>query len=160
MPRTTCSDNCFLPRKTKGLFLAYVSRVDLLYTVLKTILNIEKYYQDFYTCSSTIPFRLCPPCTAAHIFRNKQYVLFEDCFHFNLIHKVALQLNETLSDLQKDPRSHFICKITQERFHFKHKCFFTGRICQMDLQRAQSIWEEKKKEAIISNQPTTMLKRL
>ena len=155
MPRTTCSDNCFLPRKTKGLFLAYVSRVDLLYTVLKTILNIEKYYQDFYTCSSTIPFRLCPPCTAAHIFRNKQYVLFEDCFDFNLIHKVALQLNETLSDLQKDPRSHFICKITHERFHFEHKYFFTGRICEMDYKGHRAFGKRKKKRrsSLISQLP-------
>ena len=160
MPRTTCSDNYFLPRKTKDLLLAYISRADLLYTMLNIILNIEKYYQDFCTCSSTIPFRLCPPCTAAHIFRYKQYVLFKDSFDFNLIHKVAIQLNETLSDLQKDSRSHFICKITHERFHFEHKCFFTGRICEMDLQRALSIWEEKKNEAIISNQPTVVLKRL
>ena len=96
----------------------------------------------------------------AHIFQNKQYVLFENCFNLDLVHKVALQLNETLVDLQKDSRSHFICKITQERFHFEHKCVFTGRICEMDLQRAQSIWEEKKKEAIITNLPTIVLKRL
>ena len=123
MPRTTCSDNCFLPRKTKDLLLAYVSSADLLYTVLNIILNIEKYYQDFCTCSLTIPFRLCPSCTAAYIFRNKQYVLSEDCFDFNLIHKVAIQLNEILSDLQKHSRSHFLCKITHKRFHFRLSVF-------------------------------------
>ena len=157
MPRVTCSDNCLLPRNN-DLLLGYVSRADLLYTLLNIIMNIDKYYKYFCECSTTIPFRLCPPCTAAHIFRDKQYVLFQDCFDFNLIHKVALQMNETLLDLKKG--NHFICKIVNERFHFEHKCFFTGRICKMDLERAQSIWEEKKKEAIIANQPTVLLKKL
>ena len=145
MPRTTCSDNCFLPRKTKDLLLAYVSSADLLYTVLNIILNIEKYYQDFCTCSLTIPFWLCPSCTQAHIFRNKQYILFEDCFDFNLIHKVAIQLNEILSDLQKHSRCHFLCKITHKRFHFRLSVFLPAAFAKWTCKEHWAFGKRKKR---------------
>ena len=74
-------------------------------------------------------------------------------------HKVGVQLNESLSFLHKD-MSHFICKIIHDCFHFEHKCFFTGQICEMDLEKVQSICEEIKKKAIIANQPIILLEKL
>lgn len=52
------------------------------------------------------------------------------------------------------------CKITHDRFHFQHKCFFTGIMCEMDLEKAHSIWEEVKKKAIVANQPIVLLEKL
>ena len=129
MPLLTCSNDCMLSKKNFTICLGFLSRRDLLYTFLNIILNIEKHYKNFCKCNENI---LCPPCTVANTYRNKQYSLFENCFDFDFIHKVSVHLNESLLFLHKD-MSHFIFKIYHDRFHFEHKCFFTGKICEMDL---------------------------
>ena len=103
-----------------------IEKRDLLYTILNIILNIEKHYKDFCRCNGNI---LCPPCTVANTYQNKQNSLFENCFDFDFIHEVGVQLNDSLSFLHKD-MSHFICKIIHDCFHFEHKCFSLDRFAK------------------------------
>ena len=56
-----------------------------------------------------------------------------------------------------EKKSHFICRIIGEHFHFEHKCFFMGNRVLISLKTAYEEWEKLKKKKIINNTLTALV---
>ena len=66
--------------------------------------------------------------------------------------KVKENLHLNLNNLLEN-NDHFLCKVINERYHYYHKCIFTGEHVFMDIGVAVSQWEKSKINEIVNNKP-------
>ena len=56
-----------------------------------------------------------------------------------------------------EQHDHFLCKVLNERFHYEHKCIFTGRHVFLDVGIAALEWEKSKVNEIVNDKTTVFV---
>ena len=148
--------NCFLFDEYKlyskvGFF---ERRQDMLIFILNVILNIRKYYFEYCKCDGE---NVCLPCQTAEIF-NEETVnkIYKNCLDLDMLCKVKENLHLNLNNLL-EKHDHFLCKVINERYHYYHKCIFTGKHVFLDIGVAVPEWENLKVNEIVNNKPQVNL---
>lgn len=91
--------------------------------ILNSILNIQKFKNDFCECREDT---ICYPCFMSKILNEQEvYQVYERCLDLDFLVCFNEQLYEHLFKLFK-LKNHFLCEIIHEQFRYIHKCFFTG----------------------------------
>ena len=139
----TC-EKCYLPdiSKVHAKFFGFETRSELAIFILNLILNIEKFHKEFCTCEHDI---ICRPCTVGKVYNKEQYKVFEHCLNLDYLCEMKAKLHGSMFFLF-EKKSHFICRIIGEHFHFEHKCFFMGNRVLISLKTAYEEWEKLKKK--------------
>ena len=101
-----------------------------------------KFHKEFCTCEHDI---ICRPCTVAKTYNKEQYKVFENCLNLNYLCEIKGKLHGSMFFLL-EKKSHFICRIIGEHFHFEHACFFTGNRVLISSKNAYEEWKKLKKK--------------
>lgn len=124
--------NCFLFNEYKlhAKIVFFGKRQDMLIFILNVILNIKNYFLDHCKCNGE---NICQPCEIADIFNEETtYKILKNCFDLDLLSNVTENLHLNLNKLL-EKHDHFLCTVINERYHYYHKCFFTGKHIFLDV---------------------------
>lgn len=144
--------NCYLFDELKlySKIVFFERSQDMLIFILNVILNIKKYYLDYCKCDGE---NVCLPCESAKIFNEQTtYKVHKNCLDLDVLSKVKENLHLNLNNLLEN-NDHFLCKVINERYHYYHKCIFTGEHVFLDIGVAVSEWEKSKINEIVNNKP-------
>ena len=88
----------------------------------------------------------------SEIFDEKTvYKIYKNCLNLDFLSKIKENLHSHMCTLY-DKKDHFLCKIINEKFHYHHKCMFTGTNVYVDVSVAYSKWEKIKIEELVKNE--------
>ena len=139
--------NCFLFDEIKlhskvGFFK---TRRDMVLFILNVLLNIKDLFMNNCKCDGE---NICQPCNMAEVFDEKTvYKIYKNCLNLDFLLKVQENLHLHMCTLY-EKKDHFLCQIINEKFHYHHKCMFTGTNLYVDVSVAYSEWGKIKIEEI------------
>lgn len=142
-------ENCYLFDQEKLQNAAFFeTRRETAMFILNVILNINKFHSIFCQCDNN---NICYPCYMKVIYEDEEevYEVYKNCLDLHFLLEVKAKLYEHLCKMQR-LKNHFLCKITQKQFHYKHKCFFTGYNYKISLEIGYSEWENIKIKEIVN----------
>ena len=76
--------------------------------------------------------------------------MYKKCLDLDFLASVRENIYDNLVKLLTLD-SHFVCRIINEKFQYRHKDWFTGEKMFYDLDVCLRMWEPKKIDEIISN---------
>ena len=136
------------------VFFFFEKRHDMFVFILNVVLNIQKYFMDSCKCNGEA---VCTPCEMAETFSHQTfYKVYKNCLDLEVLYKVKENLHLKLNELLEQ-HDHFLCKVLNERFHYEHKCIFTGRHVFLDVGIAALEWEKSKVNEIVNDKTTVFV---
>ena len=153
-------DNCFLFDEFKlyskvGFFEL---RKEMVIFMLKTKLNIQKYFLDFCKCDGN---SICLVCEIGEIFnKNLTYEIYKNCLNLNLMCNIKENLHVKLNSLL-EKHHHFLCKILNEDYYYEQgPSMFTGDPITFSVRTAYLQWEETQIRDIVDNESYVFVKKI
>ena len=150
-----CS-NCFIhdEYKLESKMSYFESRNTLVIFLINAIMNIQKYFVEHCKCDGDT---VCLSCSITEIFNEDlTYDIFANCFNFYFLSKIKENLCLQLLNL-KESQQHFLCMILNNRYKYHHKCFFTGKLYDIEVKKLVCKWEKIETQKIIDLKPIVVV---
>ena len=107
--------------------------------LINIVMNIQKLWEEFCTCDGV---EICLLCQANLHYNKYEHTIYQNCLNMDFLSKVRENLVGNLYKLENE--GHFVCRIINEKYQYKHTDWFTGDVLFFNLEDCLLRWEQKK----------------
>ena len=115
------------------------NRHALVLFLINIVMNIQKLREEFCTCDGV---EICLVCQANLHYNKYEHTTYQNCLNLDFLSKVRENLVGNLYKLENE--GHFVCRIINEKYQYKHTDWFTGDVLFFNLEDCLLRWEQKK----------------